>query len=212
MSNKKETIKVQERYDRVAKIYDFFEGWIEKRLFAKFRKDMLGSLQGDILEIGVGTGKNLSYYNPKAKVTAVDISPRMIDRAIGRAECIDLNVTFYCMDAQKLEFPHELFDYVVDTFVLCSVPDPVKTLKEMKRVLKKNGRIILIEHVLSKNKAIALWEHIHNPLTRRVFGFNVNRDTRRNIEKAKLTINKDEHLALSDVFRKFTCSRKGKTI
>lgn len=212
MSNKKETIKVQKRYDRMAKIYDFLEGWIEKRLFAEFRKDMLGSLQGDILETGVGTGKNLSYYNLKAKVTAVDISPRMIDKAIGRAKCIDLNVTFHCMDAQKLKFPDEFFDYVVDTFVLCSVPDPVRTLKEMRRVLKKNGRIILIEHVLSKNRAIALWQHIHNPLTRRVFGFNVNRDTKRNIQKAKLAINKDEHLALFDVFRKFTCSRKGKSI
>jgi len=77
----------------------------------------------------------------------------------------------------------------------------------MKRVLKKDGQIIFIEHVLSGNRFIALLEHIYNPLTRTLFGFNVNRDTKSNIEKARLKINKDEKLAFHDVFRKFTCSK-----
>ena len=111
------------------------------------------------------------------------------------------------MDAENLNFTDSEFDYVVATFALCSVPDPVRTVKEMKRVLKPNGRIILIEHVLSKNKLIALLERLHNPLTSGLLGFNVDRDTKSNIEKAGVRVERDENLALLDVFRKFTCPK-----
>ena len=206
MSKSKNTANVRRKYDRIANYYDFFENEVEKRLFRKFRRGMLGSLSGKILEIGVGTGKNFPYYNKKAKVTAIDISPNMLEKAKIRAKDLGLEVRFYLMDAQNLDFPDNQFDHIVATFLLCSVPDPVETVKEMKRVLKYDGRILLIEHVLSKNKLIALLEHIHNPFTRAFFGFNINRDTKSNITKAGVKIQKDENLAFFDVFRKFTCA------
>jgi len=210
MSESNNITRVRRKYDRIAKYYDFFENEVEKRLFRRLRREMLGSLSGKILEVGVGTGKNLPYYNERAKVTAIDISPNMLERASVRAEHFGLNAKLSLMDAQNLSFPDNQFDYIVGTFVLCSVPDPVETVKEMKRVLKPNGKIVLIEHVLSKNKLIALLEHIHNPLTRAFFGFNVNRDTKHNIEKARVKFRKDENLAVFDVFRKFTCAKNGK--
>jgi len=90
---------------------------------------------------------------------------------------------------------------------LCSVPDPVKALKEMKRVCKKNGKIIMIEHMLSKHKLIAFFEHLHNPITRFLFGFNVNRKTDENVKKAGLKIKKIQNMAFFDVFRKIEAKK-----
>lgn len=210
MSKLQDTTKVQRKYDRMAKYYDFFENQIEKRLFRRLRREMLTSLSGRILEIGVGTGKNLPCYSEKAEVTAIDISPNMLEKAKNRAKGLSLDVEFHIMDAENLNFTDSEFDYVVATFVLCSVPDPVRTVKGMERVLRPSGKILLLEHVLSNNRVIALWEHIHNPFTRAFFGFNVNRDTRKNIEKAGVEIKRDENLAFLDVFRKFTCAKKRK--
>lgn len=197
-----ETETVKKRYDRISRFYDFFESIVENSVFETWRRRYLKDLKGDILEVGVGTGKNLKYYSKDAFVTGIDLSPGMLSKARKKAEDMN-NVTLLEMDAQNLKFPDKNFDYVLATFVLCSVPDPVKAAREMQRVLKDDGEIILIEHVLSKNKLIALFEHIHNPVTSRLFGFNVNRDTRGNILSAGLTILEDENLSFFDVFRFF---------
>ena len=114
------------------------------------------------------------------------------------------------MDAQDLKFKENTFDYVLCTFVLCSVPNPVKTLKEMKRVLKPKGEIIMLEHVLSKNKLIRLYQDIHNPFTKFLFSCNVNRNTIENIKKANLKIKTEKNLALKDVFKFIICKKNQK--
>jgi demethylmenaquinone methyltransferase/2-methoxy-6-polyprenyl-1,4-benzoquinol methylase len=111
------------------------------------------------------------------------------------------NITLLEMDAQKLKFKDSSFDYIVNTFVLCSVPDPVRVVKEMKRVLKKNGKILMLEHTKSKHFVIKVFQYIHNPITKALFGFNVNRDTIENIKKAGLKP-KYNNLAFFDVFKK----------
>lgn len=194
---------VQKRYDRFSKFYDLLEGSMERNKFSKWRKELLGNLKGKILEIGVGTGKNLSYYNKEAKVIGMDLSPKMLEKAkIKLNELNNKNITLLEMDAQNLNFKDNSFDYVVCTFVLCSVPDPVKVLREMKRVCKKNGKILMIEHMLSNHMIIAFFEHLHNPITRTLFGFNVNRKTIDNIKKAGLKPDRVTNMAMFDVFRK----------
>lgn len=202
-----ETARAKARYDRIARFYDLMETLVETRLFKRYREETLENLEGDILEIGVGTGKNLPFYSSKARVTAIDISPRMMKGAKVRASSVNPQVHLQLMDAEHLEFPDRSFDYVVGTFVLCSIPDPVGALREMKRVVRKDGKILFVEHVLSKRRAVAIIENLINPLVRMLFGFNVNRDTRSNIEKAGLFVNVDEELAMGDVFRRFTCAR-----
>tara|TARA_Y100000310_G_scaffold309809_1_gene354317 strand:+ start:802 stop:1398 length:597 start_codon:yes stop_codon:yes gene_type:complete len=192
----KKTALVKGRYDRFSRFYDFLESPLEKWVFSKWRNGLLGDLEGSILEIGVGTGKNLKYYNEKAKVVGIDISDGMIGKAKKKFPGRDLRV----MDAERLDFEDNSFDYVVCTFVLCSVPDPVKVVKEMDRVCK--GKILMLEHVLSKNKLIALFEHIHNPFTRVLFGFNVNRKTGDNIRSAGLYF-EEVNLGLFDIFKRF---------
>lgn len=204
-----ETTKTQKRYDRFSRFYDSFESIIERLFFSKLRRDTLSGLKGKILEIGVGTGKNLKYYPLYAEITGIDISNEMLKKAKEKIGFSNKNVTLLQMDAQQLKFKDNSFDYVIGSFVLCSIPDPVKALKEIKRVIKPKGKIIFIEHVLSKHKLIALWEHLHNPITSRLFGFNVNRDTKKNILSSGINIESDEHLAFFDVFRKFTCNKGG---
>ncbi|MFQ5532205.1 MAG: class I SAM-dependent methyltransferase [Candidatus Nanoarchaeia archaeon] len=199
---KKKTKKTQKRYDKFSRIYDILEAPIEKSRFSRWRKTLLKNLKGNILEIGVGTGKNLEYYGKKAKVTGIDLSPGMLEKAKERKKELGRDFKLIQMDAQNLKFKDNSFNYVISTFVLCSVPDPVKTAKEMKRVCKKNGKILLLEHMLSKYKLIAFFEHIHNPITKTLFGFNTNRKTIENLKKAGLKIKKQENLAFFDVFRK----------
>lgn len=87
---------------------------------------------GRLLEVGVGTGKNMHYYPPEATVTAVDISPGMLARAARRAARLGRDVRLHLMDVQALEFPDAAFDAAVATFVFCSVPDPVLGLRELQ--------------------------------------------------------------------------------
>ena len=199
---------VGKKYDSYAAYYDILHKPMEILFYRKWRRNMLKNLEGSILEVGVGTGKNLPYYSSKAKVTAIDISPKMLSIAVKKSKDLGIAPLLIRMDAQRLRFPAEKFDYVVCVFVLCSVPDPAKALREMQRVVKKNGRVIMLEHVLSRHKLIAFWQHLLNPFTRLLLGFNINRDTRKNIENAGLYIIKDEKLALFDVFRKFTCKKR----
>jgi methyltransferase OMS1, mitochondrial len=102
---------------------------------------------GNVLEIGCGTGRNFDYYNDDKvkKIIAVDAVPGMLLQAMKKTKA-SKNVVFDVMNAQDIKFPDQSFDTVVDTFGLCSYDDPVAVLKEMSRVCKSSGKILLIEH------------------------------------------------------------------
>jgi ubiquinone/menaquinone biosynthesis C-methylase UbiE len=107
------------------------------------------------------------------------------------------------MDAQQMDFPDNSFDSVFTTCVFCSVPDPVKGLHEIKRVCKKDGKIILIEHVRSEQKVLGLLMDLFNPLVVNTFGANINRKTVENVKKAGFTNIKVENL-WRDIVKKIT--------
>lgn len=197
---------VEKKYNRFSIVYDLLEWPVEKLLFGRWRKRIIGAAKGNILEVGVGTGKNLPYYGRKAKVTGIDISSGMLGKAIEKNKKLKMNCSLLLMDAENMKLGNNSFDTALCTFILCSVPNPVKTLKEMRRVCKPNGKIIMIEHVLSKNRLISLWQKLHNPITRWLVGVNIDRDTAGNIKKAGLEIVKEESLAVKDVFKLFVCS------
>ena len=188
------------KYDRISLIYDMMEAPVERFLFRKWRRSVLSDSSGNVLEVGVGTGKNLEYYSPDCKVTAIDISPKMLEHAKKRAKRMD-NISLMVMDAENLTFDDNSFDYVITTFVLCSIPNPVAALREMRRVCKPDGVVINLEHMRSSNWILTLLENILNPISVFFMGVNVNRKTVENIGKSGLEVIEEKHLALKDVFR-----------
>ncbi|MBI2151144.1 class I SAM-dependent methyltransferase [Candidatus Woesearchaeota archaeon] len=202
------TKEVSLKYDITSFFYDFFEFPIEVLLFRKWRKELLKDVNCKVLEIGVGTGKNLPYYDfYKVKLTAVDISRGMLKKAKNRAETKKYPVTFKLLNSEKLPFKDNSFEYIIVTFVLCSVSNQLETLKEIKRVLEPNGKVLFLEHVLSKNKFIAFLEKMHNPIMKFLTGANINRDTVGSIKKSGLKILSEENLALKDVFKKIVVKK-----
>lgn len=196
---------VETKYNRFSRIYDAMEIIVEAVAFKKWRKDTFSSLHGKILEVGVGTGKNLPYYAKDAEITGIDISKGMLKRAEKRAQGMD-NVKLMHMDALHLEFKDDTFDYVVTSFVLCTIPDPVAALFEMKRVCKPSGKLVLLEHVRSKNTLIAFIEDLLNPIPRFLVGTDINRDTVGNVKKAGFVDVTDTDIGLWDVFKQITTS------
>lgn len=123
------------KYDRISPIYELIDLPLELPFFRKWRKEALSGLSGKVLEVGMGGGRNLKYYSSTAQITGIDNSEGMLEKARKKAREMK-NVNLLIMDAEHLEFPDRSFDYVITTFVLCTIPDPVKALKEMRRVLK----------------------------------------------------------------------------
>ncbi len=202
------TIRSKEKYNRIARFYDLHSKLAEMIWFTKWRNQFVLPLKRKILEVGIGTGKNIGYYNKEAEVVGIDFSEKMLQ--IAKRKLIKFgkrNITLKQMDAENLKFKDDSFDYVVATCVFCSVPNPIKSLKEIRRVLKPTGELIMIEHVLSNNPIIALIEQIYNPLTKWFTGVNINRNTKQNIIQAGLQITEDRNLALFDVFKLFTARK-----
>lgn len=192
------------RYDRIAPVYDLMETFEERLLFRKWRELVWEAVDSakEILEIGVGTGKNMPYYPKDSKITAIDLSDRMLVLARKRAEVLNIkNVDLLQMDAQSLEFPDESFDVVVATFVYCSVPNPVLSLREINRVLRPAGKAVFLEHMYPENPFLRLIFDLLNPLTVRIRGANINRRTLANIQKAGLEIRVVKNLTSSGIVR-----------
>lgn len=191
---------IQQRYNRYSYFYDLVETPMEI-LFGKWRKELTKYANGKVLEIGVGTGKNLRFYPNDVNLTAIDFSKRMISKAIKKWNHKE-NIKFSRIDIQDSSFEDNSFDTVLASYVFCSVPDPVKGLEEAKRICKPGGKIILLEHVRSEKKIIAFLMDLLNPLIVFVFGFNINRDTENNLRKAGINSYIVRYL-LGDIFKLF---------
>jgi len=179
----RDTNLTQRRYDRQARLFDITEAPVEKLLFGKVRRRLWGGVSGDrVLEIGVGTGKNVPYHPPGARVVAVDLSPKMIRRAQAKADRMKRAPDFVLADVQHLPFRDDAFDAAAATFVFCSVPDAVAGLREVRRVT--SGSVHLLEHVRAAGKIAGRLMDLVNPIAVRMSGANINRETVKNVEAA----------------------------
>jgi len=195
------TARTRSRYQRLSPMYDRMEGMAEKR-YHPWRKRLWSLVDGaNILEVGVGNGKNMAYYPTDAQITAIDLTPGMLERARKRAIELSLHVDLCLGDVQALDFPNSSFDTVVATFVFCSAPDPVLGLEQIKRVLKPGGKVFLLEHMRSTNPLIGFAMDILNPLVVRIMGANINRRTVDNVRQSGLEIDVIEDLGMSGIFK-----------
>jgi len=191
----KATTRTKARYNRIAPVYDLMESIIERFSFRRWRERLWSQVDGNrILEVGVGTGKNSSYYPRGVQLTAVDLSDKMLERAQQRVQELD-KVDLCLMDAQRLAFPDAAFDAALATFVFCSVPDPVLGLQELGRVVRPGGQILLLEHVRVNKPMIGKLMDLFDPFVVRLMGPHINRRTAENVKKAGLEIERVEELA-----------------
>lgn len=164
----------------------------------RYRSRLIAEVEGArVLEVGVGTGRNLSLYPDAVQVDAIDFSPRMLERAQRRPP--RANVRLALMDVQELAWPSETFDTVVSTCVFCSVPDALKGLQEMRRVLRAGGRALFLEHVRPGTPWLAaLFDWLDPFVSRR--GPHINRRTMETIRAAGFVVEREENL-MSDVLK-----------
>ncbi|MBE0067645.1 MULTISPECIES: class I SAM-dependent methyltransferase [Thermoanaerobacterium] len=194
-ANRTEIIK--RRYERIAKYYDLMESLMESSGGKKWRKMLWSEVSGNtILEAGIGTGSNILYYPEGKNIYGIDFSPKMVEIAKDKAKRYGKDVDIRVMDIENLEFNDNTFDAIVTSCVFCSVPDPIKGLKELKRVLKNDGKLFMLEHVRSKKLILGTLMDILNPLTVNTWGANINRDTVKNLKISGFKILKEENLAL----------------
>jgi len=181
------TEKIKKRYNRAAKFYDILENPMEVMALKKWRIELMKELKGKVLEVGVGTGKNIEHYPSNIDITAIDFSKRMLEKAYEKSIKFDKKVKLVSMDAQNMDFPDNTFDVIFTTCVFCSVPDPILGLREMRRVCKSKGKIIMIEHVRSEKKVLGVIMDILNPIVVNTYGANINRKTVYNINSVGFT-------------------------
>ena len=198
----------RDRYQRISQVYDVMEILPERR-YISWRECLWSLVRGpEVLEVGVGTGKNIAFYPEGVRVTGVDLTPGMLDRARKRAAILNREVTLLLGDAQNLDFADASFDTIVATFVFCSVSDPVRGLRELGRVVKPDGQIFLLEHVRSEKPVVGALMDILNPIVVRVTGANINRRTVENVRRSGLLIERVEDLVMGDIFKLIIARRK----
>jgi ubiquinone/menaquinone biosynthesis C-methylase UbiE len=154
--------QIQKAYDEIAEQYEK-KTWFDQHILgvARLRKKLLAKASGKILDVACGTGLNLPFFKDNSDITAVDLSPNMLESARANAIKNGLSANFAVMDAETLEFPDESFDTVVSALSTCTFPNPVKALQEMKRVCRPNGLILLLEHGHSSIPWLANYQDRH---------------------------------------------------
>jgi SAM-dependent methyltransferase len=155
-----------------------------------YRQRQCAALEGDVLEIGFGSGHNLKYLPPGVKALwAVEPSARSWKYARARIAASPVPVHEAGLDGQSLELPDDRFDHVVSTMTLCTIPDAVAALREVRRVLKPGGSFHFVEHGRSPDARTAHWQDRWDPVQQRLFaGCHVNRAIPSLIEEAGFRI------------------------
>jgi ubiquinone/menaquinone biosynthesis C-methylase UbiE len=139
--------ELQSAYDEKAARYEK-KIWFDQHILgvARQRNQLMSKAHGKILDVACGTGLNFPMFPATSEITAIDLSPRMVEIAQQKAKGLKLNVQINVMDAQQLEFPDGSFDTVTSSLSTCTFPDPIQALREMKRVCRTGGLILLLEH------------------------------------------------------------------
>ncbi len=171
----------------LAVLYDRLTGGMEQRVFGPHRRRLLTAAHGRVVDVGAGTGANLPHYPwPQvSELVLLDPSPGMLDRSGRRAAQMGVAPHLLKRRAEELPFEDETLDTIVFTLSLCTIPNLGGALSEARRVLRPDGRLLVMEHVRAKERGLAAWQDRLAPLWGLIScGCHLNRDTRATIEAA----------------------------
>jgi ubiquinone/menaquinone biosynthesis C-methylase UbiE len=189
-----ETERIRSLYEKDAAKYDRQIQFCERMLFFGGREWVCSQAEGDVLEIAVGTGRNLGLYRDDVRLTGIEFSPAMLDVARDKVRELGLKIDLRVGDAQALEFPDASFDTVICTLALCTIPDHRAAVSEAKRVLRPGGRFLLLEHVRSPVHSVRLVQRLLDPLMVRFEGDHLLREPLEHLRAEEFEI---EQLLLS---------------
>lgn len=177
----------QVKYRSTALFYDILDFPWELQ-YRKWRPALVGDARGEVLEAGVGTGRNLKHYSPDVNLTAIDFSPSMLKRAMRRAHDARCSINLICEDAcQMKSIPSAYYDWFLATFLCCVIPADLQHLaiEQFVRILKPGGRFRLLEMVYSKDRALRKRQNLFTPFVEKVYGARFDRNTLEHIEKTQ---------------------------
>jgi phosphatidylethanolamine/phosphatidyl-N-methylethanolamine N-methyltransferase len=192
-------------YDKLAKVYDLVFGPTLHPGRVQAIKKMGLKADDRVLEVGVGTGINLSLYPRECRVTGIDFSASMLEKARDRVSRENISgVRLVQMDAVDLKFPDDSFDIVYAPYLISVVPDPVKVAQEMRRVCRRGGRIVFLNHFLSPNVLLSRLERLISPLTIHI-GFKSDLDLPAFLAQAELKPVSIEKVNIPKIWSLVTC-------
>ncbi len=177
----------------------FFDHWVSPSLLdlvmrnreiTRYRSEIVPRARGCVLEVGVGSGLNLPFYGAQVQhLYAVDPSEQLLRLARKRARSVNFPVEFFARSGEEIPLRDRSMDTVLVTFSLCTIPDPLAALREMRRVLKPGGLLLFAEHGLAADASVRRWQHRFNPFWRRIAGgCNLNRKMDELVESARFRI------------------------
>ena len=178
------------RYQRIARFYDFLDAPFERKRYSPLRPLLFENLTGDLLDAGVGTGRNCAYYPPQAVVSGIDTSAAMLARAHERCPTLAAGGRLFQMDVTELRFPAASFDGAVASFLFCVLPDEqqVPALRELGRVVRPGGLIRLLEYVRPQGWLRRLVTRVWQPWIAWAYGASFDRHTEQHVPAAGLEL------------------------
>ncbi len=191
-------LETRKKWDSAASLFDVMGGYGPEKRWASHKKRLFSGMEGKILFMAMGTGLDIACFPPGKDITGIDISPKMLARAEPRAAAYPGNMTLRIMDVHEMDFPEASFDQVYTSCTFCSVPDPVKGLVALRRVLKPGGKLGMFEHTGSRVFPFNAMLNLMNPVARHL-GPEINRDTVANVRAAGFEITKVTNIFLDVV-------------
>jgi ubiquinone/menaquinone biosynthesis C-methylase UbiE len=191
-------VVTQRKWDKVAPNFDLMAGGGGEVRWRPFKEALFGHMEGKILFLALGTGLDIAAFPPGQDIIAIDISPKMLEQAKERLEAYDGNIRAEVMDVHEMPFAPDSFDQIYTSCTFCSVPDPVKGLQALYRVLKPGGKLFMFEHTGSRWYPFRYMMNMMTLLSERM-GPSMNRKTVDNVRAAGFRITEVNNIFLDVV-------------
>ena len=188
----------KEKWDHAAAALDMMSAYGPEKRWAPRKRELFSKMYGKVLFLAVGTGLDIQFFPPAQNITGIDISTKMLEKAQPRAAQYQGELELLEMDVHELTFADSTFDQAFTSCTFCSVPDPIRGLEALKRVLKPGGQLCMFEHTGSHYFPFNMLLNMMTPLSRR-FGPDMNRETVQNVERAEFSITRVTNVFLDVV-------------
>ena len=191
-------IETQRKWDKVAPTFDVMAGRGAENRWRPFKRELFSQMEGRILFLALGTGLDIEAFPAGQNITAIDISPKMLEQAQPRVESYQGSIEVQVMDVHAMSFADNSFDQVFTSCTFCSVPQPIEGLRALRRVLKPGGQLFMFEHTGSKVYPFKIMMDMMTQLSKRV-GPEMNRNTVDNVAAAGFELREVNNLFLDVV-------------